>query len=199
MPAKSASWLYQRPSRRKISRPNVGQRLFGENRVQLADKFPKLTELDEMSQVGHLHPTRPRRQPRCSGRRLHRLRETGAAAERRQRNSARRSTSSSKSTLATKSQERCPADSPEIDADPWPSASMAASHIRGLMTVPPLTILRVPSHFQASRAPRSSCRPPAAVGQFDVLSMGMSRLRGRHREVRPVCASVQPSSTRAKR
>jgi pyridoxal phosphate enzyme (YggS family) len=170
------------PAESIIEAYRAGQRLFGENRVQeFADKFPKLTELDdaEFHMIGHLQSNKA-----AKAAEMFQAVDSIDSAKLAQRlNDVAEKLGKTLDVLIEinigdeEAKSGVPPDSPEIDAILGRAPAWQHLHIRGLMTVPPYTDdpEGARPYFRRLRELRDrlAARQQPSVN-FDVLSMGMS-------------------------
>jgi pyridoxal phosphate enzyme (YggS family) len=170
------------PAESIIEAYRAGQRLFGENRVQeFADKFPKLTELDdaEFHMIGHLQSNKT-----AKAAEMFQAVDSIDSAKLAQRlNDVAEKLGKTLDALIEinigdeEAKSGVPPDSPEIDAILGRAPAWQHLHIRGLMTVPPYTDdpEGARPYFRRLRELRDrlAARQHPSVN-FDVLSMGMS-------------------------
>jgi pyridoxal phosphate enzyme (YggS family) len=170
------------PAESIIEAYRASQRLFGENRVQeFADKFPKLTELDdaEFHMIGHLQSNKAAKAAEI----FQAVDSIGSAKMAQRLNDAAEKLGKTLDVLIEinigdeEAKSGVAADSPEIDAILGRAPAWQHLHIRGLMTVPPYTDdpEGARPYFRRLRELRDrlAARQQPSVN-LDVLSMGMS-------------------------
>jgi pyridoxal phosphate enzyme (YggS family) len=170
------------PAESIIEAYRASQRLFGENRVQeFADKFPKLTKLDdaEFHMIGHLQSNKAAKAAEI----FQAVDSIGSAKIAQRLNDAAEKLGKTLDVLIEinigdeEAKSGVAADSPEIDAILGRAPAWQHLHIRGLMTVPPYTDdpEGARPYFRRLRELRDrlAARQQPSVN-LDVLSMGMS-------------------------